>query len=61
MITPESHLWLRLHRHYRGHILPRAGGILDQPNKYVEAMEALSSTFNKIERDQMEQAHKENR
>lgn len=48
MITPASHLWLRLHSHYRkgGHL---ATEILGQPNKYIEAMELLSSTFNEIE------------
>lgn len=59
MITPASHLWLRLHMHYRGHMLPRAGGIMDQPNKYIEAMEVLSSTFSQIEREHMKEMGKE--
>lgn len=59
MLTPASYLWLRLHRHYKANYLPLAGGILQQPAKYIEAMEVLSSTFSQIERDQMEQARKE--
>lgn len=59
MITEASHLWLKLHRHYRGHHLPFAGGLMQQPNKYIEAMEALSSAFNAIERDQIEQMRDE--
>jgi hypothetical protein len=59
MITSASHLWLRLHRHYRANHLAFAGGILDQPNKYAEAMELLTSTFNQIEREQMEQARRD--
>lgn len=38
MITPESHEYLRLYRHYmNGHLL-FGGGVYDQPAKYNEAM-----------------------
>jgi len=61
MITPASYLWLRLHMHYRGHLLPVAGGIMQQPGKYIEAMEVLSSTFSQIEREELEQMRRERR
>jgi hypothetical protein len=61
MVTPASHLWLRLHGHYRRQHLPLSGGMMEQPNKFIEAMELLSGQFNKIEREQMEEAHRENR
>lgn len=41
MITEESNIYLRLHRHYSKGILIMAGGLLDQPNKYLEAMEMI--------------------
>lgn len=56
MITPESRFWLRLYSHYKKQFLPFAGGILDQPAKYAEAMEVLDSTFRRIEADQIEEA-----
>jgi hypothetical protein len=59
MITASSRLWLRLHMHYRVNILPVSGGIMQQPNKYIEAMEVLTSTFNGIERSQLEEKRRE--
>lgn len=49
MITPASHGFLRLHTHYRKQLLPRAGGISDQANLYIEAIEVLEHSFNRIE------------
>jgi len=43
MVTKTSWNMLSLHNHYRRRILPRAGGLLDQPNYYREAMEAIDS------------------
>lgn len=59
MITPESYAWLRLHTHYKEGYLPRAGGILDQPNKFMEAMEVLNRAYNGIRRDEMERQYGE--
>ena len=42
MITPASRLMLRLYGHYKARLLPHAGGLLDQPNHYIEAMEILA-------------------
>jgi hypothetical protein len=57
-ITPQSHHLLRLHMHYRKGVLPRAGGICDQPNLFVEAMELLEQTFNEIDIQRMKEQAK---
>lgn len=46
MITDFSRAMLRLHGYYRNRILPFAGGLLDQPNGYVEAMETIEKALN---------------
>lgn len=53
MITSMSNQYLRMHRHYSNGFLAQAGGVCDQPNLYLEAMELLDSTFNKIESDKL--------
>lgn len=40
-ITDESNFYLRMHKHYAHGILMLSGGLLDQPNKYLEAMELI--------------------
>ena len=41
MISDESNFLLSMNKHYRnGHLLI-SGGLLDQPNKYLEAMELI--------------------
>lgn len=42
MITVESRFLLRLYEHYKNCLLPRAGGVLEQSNYFLEAMEILS-------------------
>lgn len=56
MITTQSQRFMRLHWHYRRQMLPHAGGVCDQPNLYIEAMEVLEKTFNQIEADRARQA-----
>lgn len=41
MITEESDFFLSMHVHYRNGNLLIKGGLLDQPNKYLEAMELI--------------------
>lgn len=53
MITASSHRFLRLHTHYKNGFLPEAGGICDQPNLYLEAMEFLEGTFNGINNERI--------
>jgi len=41
MITEESDFFLKMHKHYKNGIMLKTGGLLDQPNKYLEAMELM--------------------
>ena len=61
MITPASRAYLRLFEHYKNGILPRGGGILDQPHQYAEAMEILSGREAHIEAEAIERARREYR
>ncbi len=55
MVTPASRFLLRLYRHYDKRLLPYGGGLLDQPNYYLEAMEIIETTLNDLIRDGTEQ------
>ena len=46
--------WLRLFRHYQAGHLWRHGGIGDQPCRYLEAMEILSTETSRHQRIQIE-------
>jgi hypothetical protein len=48
MITAASREWMRLYRHYKNHLLPLAGGVCDQPNAYLEAMEVIDAHQSKL-------------
>lgn len=48
-ITIESHALMRLHVHYKKGFLPRAGGICDQSQLFIEGMEVLEQTFGEID------------
>jgi len=43
MITGETRTMLKLHSHYKNGILVNAGGILDQPAAYVDAMSFIET------------------
>lgn len=59
MITAQSQFLLRLFGHYKQRLLPRSGGLLEQPNYYVEAMEILSAREAEILAEREEQARRE--
>ena len=42
MVTPQSQYLIRLYTHYKNRLLPHSGGLLEQPNFYLEAMETLA-------------------
>lgn len=42
MVTDASRELLRLADHYRAGHLPRAGGVLNQPNKFLQALELIN-------------------
>lgn len=54
MVSSESSHFLRLYRHYDAGFLYAAGGIENQPNVYLEAMECIGAELARIRRDEME-------
>jgi len=49
LVTARSVQLLRIYNQYRANILPLAGGWLDQPNLFVDAMETISNHKAKSE------------
>ena len=43
MITDDSWAILGWHKHYKNGILLKGGGLLDQPNYYLETMTLIDS------------------
>ena len=41
LVTPASWEFIRLFRHYKAGVLPLAGGLFDQPARFVDAMEVI--------------------
>lgn len=48
MINDFSRLMMRLYGHYKAHLLPTSGGLLEQPNLYLEAMEMIDAHQAKL-------------
>ena len=46
-MTPDSREWLTLYAHYKAGFLAVAGGTLDQPNAFLEAMALIGNVVNK--------------
>lgn len=59
MITQESSFLLRLHAHYKQGLLPYDGGLLEQPNFYLEAMEILTARESEIAAERLERQKRE--
>lgn len=51
MVTERETGLIRLYQHYKENKLPLAGGLLDQPNNYVEAMEIIAAALAKVRSD----------
>jgi len=49
VVTPTSNQMMRLYRHYKAGRYPFAGGLLEQPNFYIEAMEVIENVVTEIE------------
>lgn len=50
-ITTESAALLRLFRFYEQRVLPQAGGLLDQPHGYIQAMEIIAADLAEMEKE----------
>ena len=48
MVTNAEWALLRLSAHYRNNYLPLAGGLLDQPAAFIEAMEIIEGARAKV-------------
>jgi hypothetical protein len=59
MITDQSRFLLRMHTHYENRVLPYQGGILDQPNYYIEAMEVIGERVAHIQLEVAERARRD--
>jgi hypothetical protein len=57
MITPFSSQIMDLLQHYRQGRFPLGGGVLDQPNAYLEAMRVVENRLATIEKEQREKRH----
>ena len=49
MITEFSRQMLSLYGHYKAHVLPLSGGVLEQPNIYAEAMQIIEGHSLKLQ------------
>ena len=54
-IQPYNRTWLGLYSLWRNGFLLDAGGIGDQPSKYIDVMQFVESLFNQHEKEQLEQ------
>ncbi len=52
MISAASREWLRLHMDFKAGFLPWAGGTLEQPAAFREAMVLIESTLNQIHNEE---------
>lgn len=51
MVTEREIEMLRFYQHYKQNRLPLAGGLLDQPNNYLEAMETIAAAVANVKLD----------
>lgn len=43
MVDPTAWGFIGLHTHYRNGFLPFRGGLMEQPNAYIEAMQIIDT------------------
>jgi len=53
LIKPETYTYLRFYGHYKQGFLPNEGGLLDQPLKYLQAMEVIHAAMNEMHIEEM--------
>jgi len=51
MITAASRGLLALYGHYKNGLLPLAGGVVDQPAAFLQAMDIIGGEINRLERE----------
>ncbi len=50
IITPFTWYLIRLYGHYKNGYMLFSGGVIDQPQKYMQAMELIDREINKVEK-----------
>ncbi len=58
MVTPQNRALLRLYGHFKNHLLPFPGSVMDQPAVVMEALELIGATVNQIEIERMEKRNR---
>jgi len=48
MVTNQTQFFLRLHTHYSNGYLAVGGGVMNQGNRYLQAMEIIDAKINEI-------------
>jgi hypothetical protein len=51
MVRPEARAMIKLYPYYLDGHLARAGGVLDQPNAYIEAMGVIRAHMAEVKRE----------
>lgn len=54
MVTETSRTLLELYAHYKAGFLPFAGGLLDQPAAFSDAMTVIGGQIARLERERAE-------
>ena len=60
MITDDSRFFMKLHVHYSSGFLAYSGNLLEQPNRYLRAIEIIGATIKRIEAERIEDARRKN-
>ncbi len=60
LVTNVSRRFLRFFQFMEKGFLPNPGGILDQPNRFLEAMSILNDTVAKVQEDQRKESEVRN-
>lgn len=61
MVDALSSTLIRLFWHYKAGYLPRPGGLLDQPNAFIEAAELIESVQGEITRAEAENVRRQSK
>jgi hypothetical protein len=46
MVSEASFSYLKLFRFYQQGVLPLSGGVLEQPDKFIKAMQVIERQYN---------------
>ena len=58
LVTDDTHRMMAMHTYYKNGYLPVAGGMLDQTEIFVRAMEVIESAINENEKAEAEKRNR---